>query len=142
MSEEEILAPESGAHKVGETLDLGNAADMVNDLPAALNSAPIGTYPGIAAMALHFSLKFHDINTIQDGALYQQYKLEGRNMCDLHLDMVLRTAAVLEKWMVTANERIGLAVLDDISRALDEERADREAGEDKPEPPIKGEIVE
>lgn len=35
---------------------------------------------GIAAIALTMAMKYHDINTVQDGALYQQYKLEGEEI--------------------------------------------------------------
>lgn len=32
---------------------------------------------GIAAIALTMAMKYHDIGTVQGGALYQQYKLGG-----------------------------------------------------------------
>jgi hypothetical protein len=76
---------------------------------------------GIAALALNFALKYHDINTVQDGTLYQQYKLEGRNMRDLHLDMVFETALKIEVHLLGASERIAKLVVDAIRADVDEE---------------------
>jgi hypothetical protein len=75
--------------------ELGPAAD-----------APIGPNIGIASIALNMAMKYHDINTIQDGALYQQYKLEGRNIPALHLDMVFETAIQIERHLIGANKRV------------------------------------
>ena len=51
----------------------------------AIGDVPIAPAHGIAAVALSLALRYHDINTVQDGVLYQQYKMEGRNMTDLKL---------------------------------------------------------
>jgi hypothetical protein len=45
-----------------------------------LKDTPIAPAHGIAAIALNMALKYHDINTVQDGLLYQQYKLEGKKL--------------------------------------------------------------
>jgi len=70
---------------------------------------------GIASLALNFALKYHDINTVQDGALYQQYKLEGRNMRSLHLDHVFETAIRMERHLLAASDRIAKIVVDAIA---------------------------
>lgn len=67
---------------------------------------------GIAAIALSMALKYHDINTVQDGVLYQQYKMEGRNMRELHLSMVFDTAIQIEAHLMGASERIAKMVVD------------------------------
>lgn len=92
-----------------------------------IKDAPISTAQGIAAVALNFALKYHDINTVQDGALYQQYKLEGRNMRELHLDMVFETAIKMEMHLIGASERIARVVVDAIQAAVDD---DKEGGDD------------
>lgn len=69
---------------------------------------------GIAALALNFALKYHDISTIKDGAMYQQYKLEGRNLRELHLDHVFETAMQFEEHLLTASDRIAKIVVDAI----------------------------
>ena len=67
---------------------------------------------GVAALALNFALRYHDISTVQDGALYQQYKLEGRNMLVLHLDAVFETAMKMEAHLMGASDRIASLIID------------------------------
>ena len=73
---------------------------------------PIAPAHGIAALALDMSMKYHDIATVQDGTLYQQYKLEGRNLQPLDLDMVFETAIKIELHLLGASERIAKIVVD------------------------------
>lgn len=70
---------------------------------------------GIAAIALNMALKYHDINMVKDGALYQQYKLEGKNFREFHLDEVFETAIKMEAFLLGASERIAKLVVDAIS---------------------------
>lgn len=79
---------------------------------------------GIAALALNFALKYHDINTVQDGTLYQQYKLEGRNLEALHLDAVFETAVKIEAHLMGASDRIAALLLDAIEVAVKEDDQD------------------
>lgn len=92
--------------------------EMASELGAAAN-APVGTAVGIASIALNMAMKYHDINTVQDGALYQQYKIEGRNLRDLHLDDVFETAMRIERHLITANERVAKIVFDAVEEVLD-----------------------
>ncbi len=80
-----------------------------------LGDAPIATAPGIAAIALNLALQYHNINTVQDGQLYQQYKLEGRNMTALHLDHVFETAIKMEMHLIGASDRIAKLIVDAIA---------------------------
>ncbi len=90
-----------------------NPKELAKELgPAA--DAPIGPWVGVASIALNMAMKYHDINTIQDGALYQQYKLEGRNMRSLHIDMVFETAMQIEKHLVRSHKRIADALLEQL----------------------------
>ena len=75
---------------------------------------------GIAALALNMALKYHGINTVQDGTLYQQYKLEGKNMTPLHLDMVFETAMKMEMHLLSAPERMAKLILDAVIEAVDD----------------------
>jgi hypothetical protein len=96
--------------------------EMAKELgPAA--DAQIGPHIGVASIALNMALKYHDINTVQDGALYQQYKLEGRNMRDLHLDIVFETAIQIEKHLVGAHKRVTDALLATLVELDTEEEA-------------------
>jgi hypothetical protein len=77
-----------------------------------IKDAPIAPAHGIAAIALTLALKYHDINTVQDGTLYQQYKLEGKNMQPFHLDHVFETAKRMEIFLLTSSERIAKIIVD------------------------------
>ena len=76
---------------------------MIDDL-GPIKDMPVATpVQGIAAIALHMAMQYHSINTVQDGALYQQYKLEGRNMVNLDLSMVFDTAIQIEQHLISRN---------------------------------------
>jgi|ERR1051325_3771095 hypothetical protein len=88
-----------------------------------LKDAPIAPAHGIAALALNMALKYHDMGMIKDGALYQQYKLEGRNIETIHLEMVFETAIKMEAFLLGASERIAKIVVDAIEIAVTEDES-------------------
>lgn len=90
------------------------AGDEFKELQTMAPDARVSPVEGIAAIALSMAMKYHDINTVQDGALYQQYKLEGKNMQGLHLDHVLHTATQIEAWLLRAPERIAKVIIEEI----------------------------
>lgn len=81
----------------------------------AMKDAPIAAAHGIAAVALNMALKYHDIAMVKDGTLYQQYKLEGKNMREIHLDMVFETAIQIEVHLIGSSDRIAKLIIDAIS---------------------------
>jgi hypothetical protein len=91
-----------------------------------IDNTKVAPAHGIAAIALSMALKYHDINTVQDGELYQQYKLEGRNLMPLHLDIVFETAIRMEQHLLAGSERIAKLVIDALTEGA-------EAEEQKPE---------
>jgi hypothetical protein len=113
-----------------KTVEISTDPDQFKGLEP-LKDTTIAPAVGIAAIALNMALKYHDINTIQDGALYQQYKLEGRNIGSLHLDHVFDTAIRMEKYLLGASERIAKVVIDAIADMPFEE----EGAAADPEPP-------
>lgn len=86
-----------------------------------ISGTPVSAATGVAALALNFALQYHDFTTVQDGALYQQYKLEGRNMRVLHLNDVFETAIRMEAHLLGASERIVNLVVDAIATAVEDE---------------------
>lgn len=80
--------------------------DGLAGLPEETKNERVGPMIGVATIALNMALKYHDINTVQDGILYQQYKLEGKNMHGLHMDMVFDTAKQIERHLIAANTRV------------------------------------
>ena len=87
-------------------IDVAEALEPIKDLAEKMPKAPVAPAHGIAAIALSLAMKYTDISTVQDGALYQQYKLEGRNMGALHIDMVFETAMQIEVHLIKANKRV------------------------------------
>lgn len=89
--------------------------------------APVAAPMAVAMIALNMALKYHDINTVQDGALYQQYKLEGKNMTGLHLDHVFETARRIERHLLISSREISeimvTGVIDALQAAVGEDRA-------------------
>ncbi len=106
-----------------ETEESGDIGKPIAELVPHMGSTPVAPAHGIAAIALSMAMKFHDINTVQEGALYQQYKLEGKNMTPLHLDMVFETAVKMEAFMLGASERIAKLVVEALVVKVDDEVA-------------------
>ncbi len=108
--------------------------DMIDLEP--IKESPVTPAVGIGALALNFALKYHNINTVQDGTLYQQYKLEGKNMSALHLNDVFETAIAMEKHLLATSDRIAAIVVDAISSGdrEDEEASDKDAALSEPQP--------
>jgi hypothetical protein len=96
--------------------DTGNP---FQEIQAQAGDVKIAPAHGIAAIALHLAMKYHDINTVQDGALYQQYKLEGKNMRELTLDSVFETAIRIERHLLASSDRIAAALLEALAEPDD-----------------------
>jgi len=94
--------------------------DSPLDALKPIKDTKVDSVTGIAAIALTMALKYHGINTVQDGALYQQYKLEGKNMRELELAMVFETAKQIEQHLLTATDRIAKIITEAIIVAVDE----------------------
>lgn len=94
--------------------DLKELANNIGDEKVAISH-------GIAAIALSLAMRFHQMNTVQDGVLYQQYKLEGKNMITLHLDMAFETAVNIERHLLRSSDRIAALVLDALATDIYDE---------------------
>lgn len=102
------------------------AFQELKELSAQAGGTKIAPAEGIAAIALSMAMKYHDINTVQDGALYQQYKLEGKNLTPLHIDHVFETAIRIEMHLLGASERIAKLVIDAVALADEIEKEPEE----------------
>jgi hypothetical protein len=99
-----------------------------------LKDAPVAPAHAIASVALNMAMKYHDIQMVKDGALYQQYKLEGKNFRDLHLDDVFETAIKIEMHLLGSSDRIAKIVVDAIAFGVErDEAAENADGEIAPE---------
>lgn len=86
-----------------------------------ISDAPIAPAHGIAALALNMTLKWHDISMVKDGALYQQFKLEGKNIRSVGLEDVFETAMKMEAYLLGASERIAKIVVDALELHVDDD---------------------
>lgn len=77
-----------------------------------IKDVPIAPAHGIAAIALSMALKYHNMTVIKDGAMYQQYKLEGKNMRPMDLDLVFETSMKIELYLLSSSKRIAGIVID------------------------------
>lgn len=91
-----------------------------------IKDVPISTAHGIAAVALHMALKYHDSTLVKDGALYQQYKLQGVNMRELDLNTVFETAIKIERHLLAGSERIASMVVDALEIAVEQDEKNKE----------------
>lgn len=114
---EEHREPED--QKSGMTFNVSQ--DGMEGMPDELRDAQIGPLVAISAIALNMAMKYADINTVQDGLLYQQYKLEGRNMQSLHLSYVFDIAIQIEEHLVKSNKRVAKMI---VVSVLEEKLAD------------------
>lgn len=101
-------------------------SEPIMDIAPMVGNAPIAPSHGIAAIALSMSMKYHDIATVQDGMLYQQYKLEGKNMTPLDLDMIFETAIKIEAFLLGSSARIAKLVVDAITDGVEDAEAKHE----------------
>ncbi len=103
---------------------MDDALREMKELGEVMPHAPVAPAHGIAAIALAMAMKFHDINTVQDGLLYQQYKLEGKNMRGLHLSDVFETAIQIEGHLIASEKRIQDIILGALVVKITEDEAD------------------
>ena len=85
---------------------------------------PMSAAHGVAAVALGMALRYYDTSTVQEGGLYQQLKLEGRNIQALHPDMVLDLAKHFERHIMEAPNRLSEMVIDAVIDAAAREPED------------------
>lgn len=115
----------------GQTMS-EQAADVESERPFAelepLGKVSVAPAHGIASIALHMAMKYHDMNMVHDGTLYQQYKLEGRNMMPLHLDRVFETAIKIEMHLLGASDRIAKLVVDAITFGIENDPQEDDTG--------------
>jgi hypothetical protein len=91
-----------------------------------IKDAPLSQSHAIASLALNFAMKYADMTLVKDGALYQQYKLEGRNVETIHLDWVLGVAKQIEAHLMSAPGRLAPLVCDMITDVIEQIVAEEE----------------
>jgi hypothetical protein len=97
------------------------------DLADAMPGIPVAPAHGIAAIALQMAMKYHDMGMVKDGQLYQQYKVEGRDIQEIELADVFDTAIQIEAHLLGSEQRIAEMIVDALSIAIDEDDAPQAA---------------
>jgi len=114
-----------------ETVQIPTGADRLTKGLEPMKDTPISTPVGIAAIALNMAIQYHDAATIKDGVMYQAYKMEGRNLRTINIDMVFETAIKIEMHLLGASDRIAKALVEAIQIAVDEDE-EPQAGTEVP----------
>ncbi len=96
--------------------------DLLN-LAEAMPGTPISAPRGIAAIALQMAMRYHDMGMVKDGVLYQQYKMEGRNITTIGLADVFDTAIQIEAHLLGAEGRIAALIVDALAATVEEDDA-------------------
>lgn len=107
--------------KTGIEKEANEIARPFKEIAAALPDTPVAPAHGIASIALSMAMKYHDIQMVKDGALYQQYKLEGKNITPLHLDHVFETAILIEAHLLGSSDRIAKLIVDALDVRLEDD---------------------
>jgi plasmid maintenance system antidote protein VapI len=87
------------------------------NLPGVEN-APMSPAVGVAAVALSLAIKQVDSTLVKDGVLYQQYKMEGKNIKAIGLEDVFETAIAFERHLMSAPNRLSDMILDGLASAI------------------------
>lgn len=103
--------------------------DLADEMKTLVPAGDFSVAPahGIAALALNMALKYHDMGMIKDGQLYQQYKLEGRNIETLHLEYVFETAIKMEAFLLGASDRIAKIIVDAVKIVVEDDEPKSES---------------
>lgn len=83
----------------------------------------------IRFFALNMAIKYHDSTVISDGVLYQQYRMEGKEMQPLTQDHVIATALRYEIFIRCGENTERMAIIEAVSDQLDKSVADWEPEE-------------
>lgn len=97
----------------------------------AIGKTKIAPAHGIAALALNMALKYHDMCMIPDGATYQQYKLEGRNIRTIGLEDIFETAIKMEVYLLGASDRIAKVVIEALEVVVKDDEPSAETATEK-----------
>ncbi len=99
--------------------------DGLEDIPAN-TQIRMSESTMIATVALNMALKWHDTSVIKDGTMYQQLRMEGKEIRSLCLDHVFDTAKLFERHIMEASGRLTELTMETINGVLNDLRVERE----------------
>jgi hypothetical protein len=90
---------------------MSTSKNSLQTIHEALPEATLPPMVGVGAIALQMAMDYHDTTIIKDGVMYQQMKMEGKNIGVLGLGDVFETAKLIEIHLMGTSDRIaGLVV--------------------------------
>jgi hypothetical protein len=95
-----------------------------------ISEAPIAPGTAVAAIALKMAMTFTGMSLVTDGILYQQYKLEGRNIASIDISWVFEVAIQIERHLLGGSDRIAEMLLEGISHNLIADSDDGDGDDD------------
>jgi plasmid maintenance system antidote protein VapI len=91
---------------------------------------PINPMVGIGAIALNMAINYLDMTVVKDGQLYQQLKIEGKEIKGVSLETAFHYAKQIERHLMGTSDRIAGIVLDAISHGIaSDEEGNQPVGE-------------
>jgi hypothetical protein len=86
----------------------------------------------LRSMALMLAIRHHGDTVIKDAGIYQQYKMEGRNMQPLNDELVIATAVRYEAFIRCGENAERMAFIEQVADKLDEMIENGDLDEEKP----------
>lgn len=77
------------------------ADEFLGPLPAEVANAPLFLDPAqsVRTLALTMAVKYHGDTIIKDGGMYQQLRMEQKDIQPTHVNVVLKTAIEFERYL-------------------------------------------
>lgn len=93
-----------------DTLTLSDEDNLLK-LPAGVDG-PIPSGVAVGALALNFALKYYDMRLVKDGVMYQQLKLEQKELGTFGLQDVFEIAKQIEVHLLATSDRVASLVVE------------------------------
>lgn len=103
--------------------------DVGDEIPAdnpfsglePIKEGPISPALMVGAIALNMAMKYADMSMVKDGTLYQQYKIEGRNLNPIKLEWVFSLAREIEMHLMGTSNRLSCMVIEAVMDLAEED---------------------
>lgn len=117
------------------SIDVKKELDEANARLPVIIDGPLPTEIQVRSIALTIAQRHTGDTVVKDGVMYQQYKMEGKNLKPLSYDDVLKAAIVFERYLwgefsKGIMENAMEATSTDFADAMEKEYQKREKGQD------------
>lgn len=84
-----------------------------------IRDAPMTTSMAIAAISLNMAMKYHDFTVVKDGVMYQQLKMEQKEMRTIQFEDVLETADRIRDYLIESESVIRSMMTESVMNVLE-----------------------